>query len=107
MLTDHTIDERLEFLVDLVDVVEFPKSPAAELSEIVDARHPLSAHGFRFEPHVLTSVALHLDDKVKRIIGPTAIINLNNEIGNVDAGRRTVLVGNFESEPLVLHIVQK
>ena len=43
MFTDHMVDKRFEFLIDLVNIIELLEGPAAIDAKIVDARHPLGA----------------------------------------------------------------
>ena len=53
--------------LDRVDGRELGEGPAAEVPEVVDARHPIGVHRVGLVLGVLAAKALDLDDEVQRV----------------------------------------
>src|SRR5262249_11708424 len=106
VLTYGFDDQLGKRLLDLIHVAKLRECPAPERAEIIDARHPLRRHGLGLQLRVEPPVALGLDDDVKRIVGPVAIVHLHDEVRHILLRIATVAIWHRELQPLVLDVGQ-
>jgi len=64
-----------------VHIADFEEGPAAEAAVVVDRGDPVRLHRLPFVVRVDPPVALYFDDQVERVVGPVAVIDLQDKSG--------------------------
>ena len=71
---------------------------------MIDAGHTMVLHGSGLILGVFASVALDFDHQIKGIVGASAIVHSNDEVGAITTGFGAETVGDFKSHVVVLDV---
>jgi hypothetical protein len=72
-----------EISLDLVDIAELGKGPAAMGANMVHSGHPVGVHGLGFHLGILSPVAFDLYDEMEEILLAPPVIDQDNEVGTI------------------------
>lgn len=94
--------EFFKILIEVEGAFEFLKLPTAEFLEVVDTGDPIGPHGLGLGLGVLAAEPFDLDHEVEEVVRPVAVIDADEEVGQVFVLGGPDAVGDFQAKPWFL-----
>src|SRR5688572_29105669 len=71
---------------------------------MIDAGYPIGLNGFGFSHGILAAIAFDLNDEMEEVIGPTTVIDQDDEIRDVAPQFAAEVIRNFQAEIMILNV---
>ena len=91
-------------LCDHPRIADLDERPAAELTEVVDRRHPEGPRRLAFRLLEVEILSGDLDDQVEQVVLAATIVESDDQIRDVVVRGAIERVGDGEPEVIVLHV---